>query len=143
MAYVLVVDDDEDFANAAALELRDAGHEVRIELSPSRGLAAAQERKPDLIILDVMFPEDISSYSTGRVELAPGDLLVLYTDGVTEALNSEDEPFGEERLKEAIVESRDLPAERLKEEIYGRVTEFQGDQPQFDDLTLVVLKVKG
>jgi len=61
MAYVLVVDDDEDFANAAALELRDAGHEVRIELSPSRGLAAAQERKPDLIILDVMFPEDISA----------------------------------------------------------------------------------
>lgn len=61
MAYVLVVDDDEDFANAAALELRDAGHEVRIEVSPSRGLAAARERKPDLIVLDVMFPEDISA----------------------------------------------------------------------------------
>jgi len=61
MAYLILVDDDEDFAMAAATVLRNAGHEVRIELSPVSALACMEERRPDLAILDVMFPEDSSS----------------------------------------------------------------------------------
>jgi DNA-binding response OmpR family regulator len=58
MAHVLLIDDDEDFALAAAKALGDAGHKVKIELSTGAGQRAIEERVPDLIVLDVMFPED-------------------------------------------------------------------------------------
>ncbi len=58
MAYVLVIDDDEDFASAAAKALSDAGHKVNIELSTDAGQRAIETNVPDLIVLDVMFPED-------------------------------------------------------------------------------------
>ena len=58
MAYLLVVDDDEDFANASATVLRQAGHEVGVEQDTDSALKSITERHPDLVILDVMFPED-------------------------------------------------------------------------------------
>ena len=58
MPYLLVVDDDEDFASAAAKILRDAGHEVEIKLDIESAVETMEERRPDLLILDVMFPED-------------------------------------------------------------------------------------
>ncbi len=58
MAYVMVVDDDNDFAQAVAAALCDAGHEVRIENSTEEAIAAMIQRRPDLAILDVMFPEN-------------------------------------------------------------------------------------
>ncbi len=61
MAYLLIVDDDEDFANAAATVLRKDGHEVHIELSTETAIKSMEARRPDLIILDVMFPEDSSA----------------------------------------------------------------------------------
>lgn len=60
MAYLMIVDDDEDFASAAAMVLRSAGHEVAIELDPKSAVKSMRERRPDLMILDVMFPEDVS-----------------------------------------------------------------------------------
>ncbi len=60
MAYVLVVDDDEDIAKAEAMVLEKAGHEVRIELSTDDAAKSIKARKPDLMILDVMFPENAS-----------------------------------------------------------------------------------
>ncbi len=61
MAYLLLVDDDEDFAAAAATSLRADGHEVAIQLDTAGALVSLQERKPDLLVLDVMFPEDSSA----------------------------------------------------------------------------------
>jgi len=57
----MVVDDDEDFANAAAKVLRDAGHDVRIQLDTETAMQAMEARRPDLVILDVMFPESSSA----------------------------------------------------------------------------------
>lgn len=61
MAYVMIVDDDEDFADATSTILRNAGHEVRIELDTESAVASMQERPPELVLLDVMFPEDPSA----------------------------------------------------------------------------------
>jgi DNA-binding response OmpR family regulator len=66
MAYLLIVDDDEDFATAVATVLRGEAHDVRIEMDLSAGIRCMTERRPDLVVLDVMFPED----STGGFELA-------------------------------------------------------------------------
>ena len=61
MAYILIVDDDREFADPAALVLRHAGHEVSMELTVDDGLASMNLRLPDLLILDVMFPENTSA----------------------------------------------------------------------------------
>jgi two-component system response regulator ChvI len=61
MAYLVIVDDDEDFATAAATVLRGDGHEVRIELEIPAAAKGMEERRPDLVILDVMFPESSSA----------------------------------------------------------------------------------
>jgi len=61
MAYLLIVDDDEDFAEASAIVLRNDGHEVKIELDIKSGEKSLHEKYPDLLVLDVMFPESSSA----------------------------------------------------------------------------------
>lgn len=58
MAYLMIVDDDVDFATAAATVLRNSGHEVCIESDPKVAITSMANRRPDLVVLDVMFPED-------------------------------------------------------------------------------------
>lgn len=57
MAYILIIDDDEDFSHATALVLESENYEVQVELTITSAVKALQRRTPDLIILDVMFPE--------------------------------------------------------------------------------------
>lgn len=61
MADLLIIDDDEDFADAVASVLRDEGHQVSVHLSAEDALERVEEDRPDLVILDVMFPEDSSA----------------------------------------------------------------------------------
>lgn len=58
MSYLLIIDDDEDFATAAAMVLRNSGHDVHSEMSIENGEKSMMKKPPDLIILDVMFPEN-------------------------------------------------------------------------------------
>jgi len=74
------------------------------------------------------------------VQLLPGDRLVLYTDGVTEAFNSADEPYGVERLLAEVKAHGDGTAAALIERICRSVTVFADAAPQSDDITLTVLR---
>ena len=71
--------------------------------------------------------------------LDPGDVLALFTDGVTESFNHAGEEFGEERLIAALLRHRLMPAEQLATAIVGEVTQFSGGE-QFDDITLIIAK---
>jgi len=77
--------------------------------------------------------------SVAEVQLAPGDTLVLYTDGVTEAESIEGEEFGESRLAETLRAHRNLPVDPLLKTIVATVQEFSGLE-QADDITLVVTR---
>jgi serine phosphatase RsbU (regulator of sigma subunit) len=73
--------------------------------------------------------------------LGAGDVVLLFTDGVTEAMNEAGEPFGEERLAALLEEHGDLPFEELRERILREIHAFVGGAGLHDDLTLVLLKV--
>ena len=75
-----------------------------------------------------------------QVVIEPGDIVVLYTDGVTEPINGQVEEFGEERLMQTIANASDKPCHELVRLIHDAVSAFVGDQPQFDDYTLVGIK---
>jgi sigma-B regulation protein RsbU (phosphoserine phosphatase) len=81
-------------------------------------------------------------YEQGTLTLEPGDLLVAFTDGVSEAQNASDEEFGDERLLQTIERGRQVDAVELIRRIVASVDAFAAGAPQFDDLTLVVLRVR-
>lgn len=83
---------------------------------------------------------ETSVFEEGAVDLAPGDALVLYTDGVTEAMNAEGKLFDEPRLRSVVTAHPSASAEELLQAIVKAVKEFVGDTPASDDLTLVVIK---
>lgn len=79
--------------------------------------------------------------SVAECELYPGDTLVLYTDGVTESFNDEDEEFGEQRLADTLWSHCELPAEALLASVIREVQRFS-PQEQHDDITLIVAKCR-
>ena len=83
---------------------------------------------------------DESVYDQGEIDLRPGDRLVMFTDGLSEAGNGNDEEFGEERLAEASRCNRQLSAEALHRCLLDRVTDFCGSEFE-DDATVLVVAV--
>ena len=81
------------------------------------------------------------SYAMANVQLAPRDRVVLFTDGVTEASNSQGEEFGDQRLLLLLAENRALSAAALRERIAAAISEFSGGRLT-DDATLLVLAVE-
>ena len=83
-------------------------------------------------------------YKSESFTIEPGDEIFLYTDGVTEAININEELFGEERLLEDINILEEMSSEKVCENIYYRVQEYAGeDVEQFDDITMLSLRYKG
>ena len=75
------------------------------------------------------------------MQLKPGDLFIMYTDGVTEAFDARYTAFGEDRLVQAAKKSRALSAGEVRDRIIAEIREFTGPVPQSDDITLVVIRV--
>jgi phosphoserine phosphatase RsbU/P len=79
-------------------------------------------------------------YEQGSVRLGPGDVLIAFTDGISEAMNLDDEEWGEDRLIDAFRSCRVSSAQQLLECIFDAATRFAGTAPQHDDMTLVVVR---
>src|SRR5262245_22686274 len=86
-----------------------------------------------------LFPE--WSCRTAELELCPGDLFAIYTDGIIEALSPRDEEFGEERLLDVVTRARDLSPSHIVREVFEEVRQFSGDK-QYDDVTLIVARCR-
>jgi serine phosphatase RsbU (regulator of sigma subunit)/ABC-type antimicrobial peptide transport system permease subunit len=86
-----------------------------------------------------LFPE--VQYDDATLDLYPGDLLVAFTDGVTEALDPGGQEFGEQRLKDFLCGVTCKTAEEISTSLAGRIREWIGDAEQHDDLTFVVVAV--
>jgi len=82
-----------------------------------------------------------SQIPSETVTLAPGDILLLYTDGVTEAVNRQEEEFGRERLAALVRQESDLSAKELVEALRHMLQEFTGGQPLADDTTFVACRI--
>ena len=80
-------------------------------------------------------------YQQGSVTLATGDVLVAFTDGISEAMNSSDEEWGEQRLIATVEHCASVSAEGVLDEIFAAADTFVAGAKQHDDMTLVVLKV--
>ncbi len=119
-----------------ALSCTNAGHNPPIIIRADSG------RAEFLVMHGVamgVLPEQKSAHEI--VQLKPGDLVILYTDGVTEAFDPGYAAFGEERLVCVAKECRDLPAAQIRDRIILAVRDFTGAAPQSDDITLVVIRV--
>jgi sigma-B regulation protein RsbU (phosphoserine phosphatase) len=81
-----------------------------------------------------------ATYEQHRIDLSADDLILTYTDGVTESMNRAEEEFGESRLKEAIGQNADGGARRVLDAVLAAVDTHTGGADQFDDLTLLVLR---
>ncbi|MBM3819838.1 MAG: HAMP domain-containing protein [Acidimicrobiia bacterium] len=76
------------------------------------------------------------------VPIAGGDLFVLYTDGITEAMNAAGDCFGDQRLGALVEEHGDLPSDELRERILREIRSFVGGAPQQDDMTMLLMRVE-
>ena len=81
-------------------------------------------------------------YGHSTVTLRPGDLLVLYTDGVTEAMDADQREFGAEALQRVLAGTAGMAPDRVGEEILEAVAHFAGDTEQADDITALILQFK-
>jgi len=86
-----------------------------------------------------LFPQ--TSYEEGVLDLHPGDVLIAFTDGVTEALNPREEEFGDERLKNLLRRSAHLPVDEMASMIASELKNWMDTAAQYDDLTFILVKV--
>jgi serine phosphatase RsbU (regulator of sigma subunit) len=83
---------------------------------------------------------DFSAYETGAMTMRPGDLLVVFSDGVTEAVNAEGDEFGDDRLAACLAAVRGRSAQEALAAVEQAVAEFVGSEPARDDMTVMVLR---
>jgi sigma-B regulation protein RsbU (phosphoserine phosphatase) len=125
-----------------------AGHTPLIYVPGRDGLPAVQRHAkilaPDGLVLGLkidggeMFARLLQE---DTIPLRPGDLYLFFTDGISEAMNAQDDCFGEQRLGQLVESHAHLPSDELRERVLREISAFVGDAPQHDDMTMILLKV--
>ncbi len=85
---------------------------------------------------------DVSTYEEAAIDLRTGDRLYLYSDGVTEETNPDGEPFGDERVLQALDESRELTLEESVQSLVESVLSWHGVTQLSDDLSVLAVEVQ-
>ncbi len=115
----------------------NAGHNPPLHLTAGGDIDILTESS---IVLGVL---PGASQKNVAVHLDPGDALVLYTDGITDAINELEEEFGMDRLEAVVFAARHSPAAAMVQAVRDAVIDYVGAAPQFDDHTLVIIKREG
>lgn len=123
-------------AKDKTVRLCSAGQTLPVYWSHENGIAGLVETVGDNFPLGIL--EDID-YQETLLQLAPGDKIVFYTDGIVEAMNDKKEIFGFDRLLKVIQEAGGMNADMLRKKILCEVNEFSQGVNQNDDLTIIVL----
>ena len=133
--------------STGTLTYADAGHEKlalfrdgkwELPPKPNGAIALATFEQEDYEELPERY-----RFRNHTVMLRPGDALLQYTDGVTEAADVEEELFGEERLLDALNGASDIAPQALLPQVRKRIADFVQEAPQFDDITMLGLVYKG
>jgi sigma-B regulation protein RsbU (phosphoserine phosphatase) len=117
------------------LQFAGAGHLDNLILCADGAISALASTGAPLGLLPPGLP-----YGETSAGLGPGDALLLFSDGVTDAQNAEGDEFGETRLHAVLREVAGQPAAAIIERVFGAVDAFAAGHPQFDDMTILVLR---
>lgn len=117
----------------------NAGHNPPMLLTRRSGTQIQHLRRTGMV-LGVL---EGSEWQQAAVSLAAGDMLAIYSDGITDAQNTNEEFFGEERLRSILADSLGRSAREVQQAVLSAVRAFVGDAPPFDDITLMILVRKG
>ncbi len=124
-----------------------AGHTPLIYLpGPAAGGGIPQVLTPSGMVLGLRFDGAAAKFvellEEESIPLQMGDVIVFYTDGITEAMNSESDLFGESRLSRIVAEHGHLDSGELRERILREIEAFVGTADQHDDMTMILLKIE-
>ncbi len=123
-----------------------AGHTPLIYLSGEAGVSDVEVLTPSGIVVGLRIPGATEKFAElleeHRIDLHRGDVLVLYTDGITEAMNPESDLFGDGRLGRLVAEHGHLESGELRERILREIEAFVGSADQHDDMTMILIKVE-
>lgn len=120
------------------LSYANAGHNPPV-IRQKDGKFEYYRKRPNFVLAGM----EGSRYKRNEIQLFPGDEIFLYTDGVTEATNGEEELYGEDRLLEALNQNAGQSVEERLQTVKESVDKFVGDAPQFDDMTMLTVKFYG
>ena len=119
------------------MQFANAGHNPPL-LKRSDGEYEFLKARPGFVLAGM----EGMRYRCGEITLQPGDRLFLYTDGVTEATNTENNLYGESRLVTFMNQNATMEADALLPALKTNIDEFVGEAPQFDDITMLLLDYK-
>jgi len=130
---------------AGVMTYARAGHTPLLQLPAGNGSGSrACLHAPDGLVLGLRIDDGerfAGLLAEATLRLAPGDLLVFFTDGISEAMNERGDCFGESQLAELVEEHGHLPIGELRERILREIAAFVGGAPQHDDMTMILLRV--
>lgn len=114
----------------------NAGHTPPIRVRSQAPTQLTRLGRPSL----PMGIDETTVYTQEQIQIEPGEILIAYTDGATDALNNSKQDFGVQRLEKVILEYQHCSAEELAAAIETAIHDFIGGSDQFDDITLMILK---